>query len=285
MIALNLAAALSLAAAPAGAGPRLPPADGAGQTIDISVGQQPAPLVDLPPLPADATAVAAAPPGASPPGTIVVIGRRGHAPGDPLEAFNARSFAITQSVDAAAIRPLAMAYEHDLPSPIRTVLRHLMQNLHEPVVFLNFLLQLKPGKAAETLGRFAINSTLGIGGVLDVARHRPFDLPVRRNGFADTMGFYGVKPGAFLFLPIIGPTTTRDLVGGLLDRAVLPLAIGGPFSKPIYSVPVGVVSELDRRAQIDGTLGTIRQSEDPYAARRRLYLTLRKAEIDHLRGR
>ena len=74
----------------------------------------------------------------------------------------------------------------------------------------------KVGKAFETLGRLAINSTVGVGGLFDVAGKKA-DLPYRRNGFANTLGYYGVKPGAYLFLPLIGPTTVRDLVGGAID--------------------------------------------------------------------
>lgn len=216
--------------------------------------------------------------------TIVVTGRREHVPGDPLQHINAKSFALTQSVDQAVIGPVALAYERALPKPALGGIRNVLENLHEPVVFVNFLLQLKPGKAFETLGRFAINSTIGVAGLLDIAKRRPFKLPLRHNGFADTLGVYGVKPGAFLFLPVIGPTTVRDLIGGGLDRVLLPVALGSPFNNPLYSVPVGVLSELDRRAQLDDKIKAVRATADPYVTRRKLYLQERQAEIDHLRG-
>lgn len=98
-------------------------------------------------------------------------------------------------------------------SPIRSGLRNFRFNLHEPIVCVNFLFQHKVGKAGETLARFAINSTIGVAGVFDMAKRRTFRLPRRRNGFGDTMGFYGVKPGPYFFLPLIGPTTARDLLG------------------------------------------------------------------------
>ncbi|MCE3590054.1 VacJ family lipoprotein, partial [Escherichia coli] len=101
-------------------------------------------------------------------------------------------------------------------------IRNFFNNLSEPVSFLNFMLQIKPGRAAETVARFAVNTTVGVGGVIDVARRKPFRRPRRPNGFANTLGFYGVKPGPFLFLPLIGPTTVRDLVGLSIDRMVLP---------------------------------------------------------------
>ncbi|HEY7958898.1 MAG TPA: MlaA family lipoprotein, partial [Sphingomicrobium sp.] len=162
---------------------------------------------------------------------------------------------------------------------------NVLSNLHEPVVFINFLLQHKVGKAAETLGRFAINTTVGLAGVIDVAKRKPFHLPRRPNGFADTLGFYGVKPGPFLFVPLIGPTTVRDLAGNILDRLVLPFAAGKPFSTPEWAVPTGTLHSLDRRIAFDHELARQRASVDPYTAARQYYLTRRQAEIDALHGK
>ncbi|MBL7373267.1 VacJ family lipoprotein, partial [Escherichia coli] len=85
-----------------------------------------------------------------------------------------------------------------------------------------------------------VNTTLGAAGLFDIAKRKPFRLPHRPDGFADSFGFYGVKPGAFLFLPVVGPTTVRDLIGGLMDRMVLPTAIGVPFNRLAYSAGTGV---------------------------------------------
>lgn len=215
---------------------------------------------------------------------ITVRARRA-SPGDPMAAINAKSFAITEAVDNAVLGPAAMAVENNVPKPITDGLHNFLYNIHEPVAFLNFLLQLKPGKAAETLGRFTINSTLGIGGLFDVAKKRPFKLPYRTNGFAYTLGYYGVGPGPFLFLPLFGSTSLRDLIGDNIDRAVVPLSFGKPFNRPAYFIPAGVFRTLDRRADFDNQLRALRQSADPYVARREYYLQLRQAEIDHLRGK
>ncbi len=221
----------------------------------------------------------------SPQDDIIVTARPDAAPGDPFEHINAKSFEVTQAVDNAVIGPFALAYEHSLPVPIRSGLRNFLYNLREPVVFLNFLVQFKPGKGAETFGRFAINSTIGVAGLVDVAKRHPFKLPRRPNGFADSLGFYGVKPGPFFFLPLIGPTTLRDLLGDGVDRFVLPFSVGRPFNRLAYTVPTAVVGTLDRRAEFDEQLRKIRQSPDPYAARRDFYLQGRQAEIDQLRRR
>lgn len=214
---------------------------------------------------------------------VVVVGRSNE--GDPLQSVNAGSYDAVQAVDRAVIGPASRAYRRGVPGPLRTGLRNFLNNLREPVVAVNYLLQVKPGKAAETVGRFAINSTAGVAGVFDVAKRRPFRLPRRRNGFDNTLGYYGVGPGPFFFLPLIGPTTLRDLAGNVVDQALIPIAPIRPAGGLAYTVPIGVLSALDFRAEFDEELEKQRRSGDPYAAARRYYLERRQAEIDALRGR
>jgi len=216
----------------------------------------------------------------------IVVKARERTRGDPFARLNARSFAITQEVDKAVIGPAAMAYQERVPSPLRSGLRNLIGNIREPVNFANYFLQLKVGKAAETAGRFVINSTVGVAGVFDIAKRRPFRLPRRVNSLANTMGFYGIKPGPFFYLPLIGPTTLRDLTGTIVDRLVLPLSFGTPFNNVFFTVPVGVVGQLDTRAEFDEQLHALHDhTPDPYVATRDYYLTRRQAEIDLLRLR
>ena len=212
-------------------------------------------------------------------------GRTRAPPGDPLQAINAQSYAVTQSIDKAIVGPISLGFAKVVPTPLRRGLHNFLANLTEPTVFVNFLLQLKIGKAAETFGRFAINSTIGAGGLMDIAKRKPFHLPERRNSFADTLGFYGVKPGPFFFLPLVGPTTLRDVFGNTIDRLLLPTTIGKPFNQITYTVPTGLGSALDYRAEFDGELNKIRESSDPYTAAREHYLQGRQAEIDALRGK
>ncbi len=235
------------------------------------------------PIPAPPVAVQTAPVPNSEPDVIVVEARRRAVAGDPLEAINAKSFAATQAVDRAVVGPVASGYKRAVPAPIRAGLRNVLKNLREPVVFLNYLLQFKPGKAAETVGRFAINSTIGVAGLFDMARRKPFNLPLRPNGFSDTLGYYGVKSGPFFFLPLLGPTTLRDLVGGSVDGLVLPTLVGKPFNKASFTIPTGIFNALDHRVQFDEELHIIRdESPDPYSAARDYYLGRRNAEIDAL---
>jgi len=243
-------------------------------------------VVDEPVATADISrvAVTSAEPVTPEQGDIVVQARQDH-PGDPLQAMNLKSFELTQSIDRALIRPAAMAYERIVPVPIAEGVRNVLNNLQGPDQFVNFLLQHRLGKAVHVLARFAINSTVGIGGLFDVARRKPFRLRHMSNGFADTMGFYGVKPGAFLYLPIIGPTTLRDLIGTNMDRFLLPIAAGRPFNKLYYVLPVGLFRTLDHRAQFDDKLAALHSGSDPYANTREDYLRDRQDEIDHLHSK
>lgn len=215
---------------------------------------------------------------------IVVEGRTKAPPGDPVIKLNMASYSVAQSVDHAIIEPAAMGYKKHVPSPIRAAVRHFFANLTEPVIAVNFLLQLHPGKAAETVGRFGINSTIGIGGLLDVAKTRTFKLPYRVNGFGYTFAYYGVKPGPFLFIPLVGPTTLRDAIGLGLDRMVLPLAVGGPLRSPYYVASSFVVRSLNDRLAADEGIREARASSDPYTSTKNAYLAQRQAEIDELKG-
>lgn len=254
---------------------------------------EPTPLpTPLPtPAPDPAPVTQAAPPAADPnqpppdQGEVVVVGSTSRI--DPVAPINEASFEAAQAVDKAVIGPVALAYRKRIPAPLRDGLRNFLANIREPVVSLNYLLQLKPGRAAETFGRFAINSTAGVAGLFDIAKRKPFRLPRRRNGFANTMGYYGIGPGPYFFLPLIGSTTVRDLIGNVLDQAAVPISplrlVGA--SGTATSVSVGVLTALDFRAEFDDELEKIRAAPDPYGASRRFYLSRRQAEIDALRGK
>lgn len=205
--------------------------------------------------------------------------------GDPAAAVNAVSFEATQAIDDAFVGPISRAYTSVVPRPVRNGVRNFLGNLREPIVAVNYLLQLKPGKAAETLGRFVLNTTVGVAGFVDVAKRKPFRLPRRRNSFANTLGLYGVKPGPFFFLPLIGPTTLRDLLGSSIDQVMVPITSVPPLSDPTAALAISGASLVSYRADIDPLLKDVRASADPYAARRKAYLDRRQAEIDAIRGR
>lgn len=241
-------------------------------------------------LPLGWTLAAAQEAGAEPPGDteppvteIIVEGEVGPPKSDPAEAINEEAYRVTQAVDRAVVEPVANAYRDGLPEPIRDGLGNVVRNLGEPSVALNFLLQGKVGKAFETLGRLAINSTIGVGGLFDVAGKRA-GLPYRRNGFGNTLGFYGVGPGPYLYMPVSGATSVRDLAGRTLDQLLLPAAVGSPFNRIEYAATYFVINGLDQRLEFEEELAGIAASDDPYRIRRETYLAQRRAEIAELKG-
>ncbi|MFS0773489.1 VacJ family lipoprotein [Sphingomonas sp. 1P08PE] len=269
---LVLTVALLWSASVAGQGVPEMVAPAAPVTADPVVQDAPPPVPPAPP-PAD-------------PNDIVVTGRGAWEAPDPMSGANKEAYKATQAVDKAVIGPVSRAYKKKVPGPIKSGIHNFLYNLREPVVFVNFLLQHKIGKAAETVGRFALNSTIGVAGLFDMAKRKPFKLPRRSNGFANTLGFYGVPNGPFMYLPLVGPTTVRDLFGGAVDRIVLPITLGQGVTDPKFAIPAGVLGALDHRAEFDDTLEKLEKAPgDPYVNARDFYLQRRQAEIDRLHGR
>ncbi|MBU6267724.1 MAG: VacJ family lipoprotein, partial [Sphingomonadales bacterium] len=208
-------------------------------------------------------------------------------------------YAINRPIDRFVFRPAAMAYKAVLPKPVRDGARNFLQLIDEPAVIFNDVLQLRPGRAIKGVARFVLNATLGFGGLFDVARRKPFKLPHHDNSFGDTLGYYGMGPLLYVYLPVLGPITVRDFGGGYVDDLVKPrllYAITHPDSdKPIFrtKVKVGragtaamVVGGLDERAESDEDLKAIEHdSVDPYAAMRTSFLQDRAGEIASLKAR
>ena len=215
---------------------------------------------------------------------IVVTGEYGPPETDPMERVNEESYRITQQLDEVFVEPVAYAYRDGLPGPLRDGLGNVVRNLGEPNNALNFLLQGKFGKTFETLGRLLINSTLGLGGLIDLAEKPGIGLPYRRNGFGNTLGFYGVGSGPYLYLPVTGATSARDLVGSGLDQLLLPVAVGAPFDQLEFTAPYFVINSLDSRLEVDEELERIEDTINPYAARRDTYLYRREKTIAELKG-
>lgn len=246
--------------------------------------EQVAPPPVVPTLPVPVPADGQANPPAIGVASAAPLARHGHhhTRGDPLEGFNRKLFSLHDFLDRILFRPVAMVYKTVIPKPLRTGIRHVFSNLDEVVVFANDVLQLKPKHAVRTLARFAINSSIGIGGVFDVAK--TVALPHRPNGFGDTLGRYGVGPGPYLFIPLIGPTDLRDLFGGSADGALLPAAVGLPFDRKEYTISRSALTGLDLRVESDADLKALYVgAADRYATLRSVYLQSRVAEIGEIR--
>jgi phospholipid-binding lipoprotein MlaA len=203
---------------------------------------------------------------------------------DPLEGFNRISFGFSQIVDKIVIRPAAMVYRHVVPKPGRDGVHNVLSNLNEPLVFVNDLLQLRPDRMIRTLGRFLINSTLGLGGLFDIAKRKPYNLPHHANSFGDTLGYYGVKPGPYIYVPIFGPTTLRDAIGSA-EGLLPPMVIGSPFDREDYQLSTNIADGLDQRERNDDDLkAMLRDAIDPYATFRANFLQNRAGEISSLKA-
>ncbi len=134
---------------------------------------------------------------------------------DPYEKMNRAMFERNQGINHAVIYPVAKAYHETLPDPVRKSVANFAGNLAEPMVFANDVLQLRLGAAATTAGRFALNSTIGVGGLFDVASQQK--LEKQTGDFGQTLYVLGMRQSNYLVVPIIGPTNVRDLIGTTVD--------------------------------------------------------------------
>jgi len=199
-------------------------------------------------------------------------------PDDPYESFNRKSFAFSLKLDRAIVGPLARVSAGLTPAPVVKALHNILVNLSEPVVILNDLLQLRPERALKATTRLAINSSFGLAGTLDVAAKG--GITHEDNGFGDTLGRYGVKPGPYLFVPVLGPSDFRDLIGRGVDEVSTPLFyLNFPYNTEVNSV-LPVIGGLDERAAAGPQIkALLSDATDPYATLRSTYMQSREAEI------
>lgn len=128
---------------------------------------------------------------------------------DPHEQFNRKVYAFNDTVDQAVIRPVAVGYRKVTNPPVRRAMSDFFTNIRMPITVANDLLQARPIQAARSTGRFLVNLTLGVGGFFDPASQ--LGLPLEDNDFGVTLARWGVPEGDFLMLPLVGPTTVRDV--------------------------------------------------------------------------
>lgn len=200
---------------------------------------------------------------------------------DPIEPVNRPVFAANMAVDSFVVDPISRAYGAITPVPVKTAVRSIFTNLNAPVVFVNELLQLQPRHAAQTLGRFALNSTLGLAGIFDPAAE--FGWIERHADFGQTLGKYGVGPGLYLVLPLLGPSTARDAVGTVVDLFLRIDTWLLPFQSQLFLGGGFGISERESRRE---EMQALRESSlDFYAAVRSAYLQTRAAAIRDARER
>ena len=205
---------------------------------------------------------------------------------DSLEPFNRRMYAFNTQLDRKVLYPASRVYSAVVPKPIRKGISNFYQNFSEIPTFVNSLLQLKPGKAVNALGRFVVNSTVGILGVADVAKNMGMKRDPETMG--DTLGHYGVGTGSYLVLPMFGPSNIRDAIGTGIDTVTEGAVRGvaeeklffdtGVFDKTVYGFTRPVVTGLNARSMLSMRYGDL-NSPFEYDLVRALYHNYRKIQV------
>ncbi len=194
---------------------------------------------------------------------------------DPLEPMNRVFFQGNKTLDQFVLRPVAYVYNSLVPDVGRQAVSHFLDNLQSPVVFANSALQGDVSNSAAVFWRFVINSTLGFGGINDVAGSA--GLTAREADFGQTLAHYGMPSGAYIVLPLVGPGTLRDTGGKAVDLALDPVTWA---HDDVYGYAKAGANGLDFRANNMNLLDDLyNNSVDPYATFRSAYLQRRAKEI------
>ena len=192
---------------------------------------------------------------------------------DPLEKFNEAMFEFNRGVDRYVLKPVAKAYDFVMPDEVQQMISRAFANLNFVPRFVNNLLQGKWEGAGRELGRFLINSIVGIGGLWDIAKVE-FNIEASKADFGQTLGKWGAPPGPYLVLPFLPPLTFRDGIGYAVDGAMDPLSYVLPFIWERLVMKI-VDTVNDRSLNLDLFQGFEETTVDFYSAVRNAYLQRR----------
>ena len=196
-------------------------------------------------------------------------------PRDPWESYNRSMTKFNDAVDTAVLKPVATAYKEAVPQPVRTGVRNFFGNLGDVWSFVNNVLQAKPEGALHSFWRVVINTTMGLGGVLDPATE--MRLERHREDFGQTLGRWGVPSGPYFVLPLLGPSTLRDTVALPVDAYGNPL--GHVNDIPVRNTLIGV-NVIQTRAGLLTTTDLLEAAAlDKYSFQRDAYLQKRLSEV------
>jgi phospholipid-binding lipoprotein MlaA len=216
-------------------------------------------------------------------GCATMSSERG-SPDDPLEPLNRTVLDVNTALDNAFIRPLAEAYRQVVPQFARDRIRSVIDNLAEPRIFVNDLLQSRGDAAAITFNRFFLNTTLGVAGLFDPAAER--GLPKQSGDFGQTLYSWGVDDGPYLVLLFFGPSNLRDAVGLGVDLFTTPpgVFVSGDAGA-VIGLTVGTVDGMDLRSRnIESLDEIIASSLDYYAHLKSIAQQRREAQLREARG-
>ncbi len=197
---------------------------------------------------------------------------------DPLEGVNRAIFGFNNVADKVILEPVSKGYKN-LPSPFQTGISNFLNNLKLPLAAVNQLLQGQGKNAAESTGRFFVNSTVGIFGLVDVADN--IGLEQKEEDFGQTLATWGVGDGFYIVLPLFGPSNLRDTTGMLMTMMTDPVNAYAVNQGEAWAIPMRTAANaIDQRSQIIDEVNALRDnSVDYYAAVRSSYYQNRKAAI------
>ena len=200
---------------------------------------------------------------------------------DPIEGFNRTMFTFNSKADEYVLEPVAKGYRAALPEDIRNLVQSGLRHLESPLDFANQLLQGDLTGAVTVVGRFVINTLVGLGGLVDVASRN--GLPYEDEDFGQTLAVWGVGDGPYLVLPLFGPSNLRDLGGTVVDMVADPVSIAannGDIGTEV-DVTLIVAGAVDGRSRIiDAVNESKKSSVDYYATVRSFYKQQRDADIN-----
>jgi len=196
---------------------------------------------------------------------------------DPWEKFNEKMFSFNYNMDKYVLKPAAKGYNFVVPDMFQTMIDNAFTNLRMPSRFVNKVLQWKLLDATKEMGRFLINSTLGVGGLFDVARQE-MGLERQKADLGQTFGIWGIGPGPYLVLPLLPPLTVRDGIGFAGDGAMNPLYYYIPFWPDSLAMKAGDTIN-DRSLNLDLFQGIEESTVDLYSSVRNGYLQRRNRLI------
>ena len=196
---------------------------------------------------------------------------------DPWESFNEKMFAFNYRVDKYVLKPIAKGYNFIMPDELQRMVDRGFTNINWVPRFVNNVLQGKWSGAGRELARFLINSTIGIGGLWDMAKQE-WGIEPSKEDFGQTLGFYGVPPGPFLVLPFMAPSTVRDSIGTAVDGAMDPLSYYIPFIWDRLLMRIGNLIN-ERSLNLDLFEGVEESTVDLYTSVRNGYLQRRARQI------
>jgi phospholipid-binding lipoprotein MlaA len=199
-------------------------------------------------------------------------------PYDPYEKTNRAFHSVNLGLDKALVRPSSKAYGAIIPAPVKTGVSNFSSNLDLPGDAVNGALQGNPERFVTNVLRFAVNSTIGIGGLFDPAG--AMGVHQSKTDFGETLHVWGVGEGAYVELPGIGPSTVRDTVGTAVDVVANPVRLVLPTPESYYATAAKVGSKLGDRDRYSETIDSVLyDSADSYAQARLLYLQNRRFEL------